>query len=413
MEILGLNAFHGDASAALVRDGVFLTCIEEERLNRVKHWAGFPAQAVRAVLADAGSSLGEVAHVGISRNPRAHLLDKVLFTFKRRASLDAVTARLRNQKAVGGIEERLGREFNGTVHNVEHHRAHVASAFFCSPWDEAACVTIDGFGDFLSSLSAVGRGTKIEALDHVMFPHSLGILYTAVTQFLGFPKYGDEYKVMGLASYGQPTLLPKLRPIVNLLDDGRFETDVDWFRHASEGVTMSWDDGEPVIGPLWSEKFSETFGPPRDPQQPIGDREKDLAASLQALYEEAFFHRLRALQKRTGLRRLCLAGGCAMNSVANGKIFQRTDFTDVFIQPAAGDAGTALGAALWVEHEVLGRPRGFVLEHSYWGPRFDDAQVADAVRTLVPDLRADGGERGEYVARRLADQSPNSPTRKA
>jgi len=393
MNILGINAFHGDSSAVLLKAGSFHAGIEEERLNRVKHWAGFPAKAIETVLGMGGITLEDVEHVAVSRDPKAHLIDKALFTFKSRPGLDAIRSRLQNHGRFGGLEALLAAKvghdhpFRGRIHNVEHHRAHLASAFYCSPFDEAACLTIDGFGDFLSSMSAVGRGARLEILDDVMFPHSLGIFYTAVTQFLGFPKYGDEYKVMGLASYGRPSLLPRMREIVSLREDGRFETDLDYFRHASEGVTMSWEQGEPTIGPLWSARFAETFGPAREPGAPITEREHDIAASLQAMYEEAFFHRLRWLQKKTGLKAVCLAGGCAMNSVANGKIFGQTGFADVFIQSAAGDAGTALGAAQYVWHHEFGHPRSFVMEHSYWGPAFSEDAIAQAIMAAVPDFR--------------------------
>ena len=409
--ILGLNAFHGDSAAVVLSDGGFRSGIEEERLNRVKHWAGFPAAAVHSVLADAGATLRDIGHVAISRDPKAHLLDKALFAFRRRPSFQALRARLQNHGRVGDLGSRLGTldggPFRGRIHNVEHHRAHLASAFFCSPFEEAACLTVDGFGDFLSSMSALGRGTRLEVLDEVMFPHSLGILYTAVTQFLGFPKYGDEYKVMGLAAYGEPRLLPAMREIVGLLDDGQFETNVDFFRHATDGVTMSWEGGEPTIGPLWSTRLEDRLGPAREPGADLTDRDRDVAASLQAIYEEAFFHRLAWLQKKTGLTALCLAGGCAMNSVANGKIFARTGFRDVFIQSAAGDAGTALGAALSVWHEVLGRPRGFVMEHSYFGPEYSEERLVDALREKVPGFDGSPGPSrcGDLIVHYVDDEA--------
>jgi carbamoyltransferase len=415
MNVLGINAFHGDSSAALLKDGLFHAGIEEERLNRIKHWAGFPSQAIASVLTMGGITLDDVEHVAVSRDPKAHLLDKALFAFKRRPGLDAIRSRLQNHSKFGRIDELLsaqvgnGRPWRGRIHNVEHHRAHLASAFYCSPFEEAACLTVDGFGDFLSSMSALGRGTRLEPIDDVMFPHSLGILYTAVTQFLGFPKYGDEYKVMGLASYGRPTFLPQMRQIVTVREDGRFETDLDYFRHATDGVTMSWNNGEPTLGAIWSSRFADTFGPPREPDAPLTDREHDLAASLQAIYEEVFFHRLRWLQKRTGLKALCLAGGCAMNSVANGKIFAQTDFTDVFIQSAAGDAGTSLGAAQHVWHHEMGHPRGFVMTHSYWGPEFSDEDISQALAQAIPEFRPDSASEtqrcGDLEIRRVDDEA--------
>lgn len=400
MDILGINAFHGDASAVLLRSGSFLCGIEEERLNRVKHWAGFPSAAISSVLEAGRTALPDVPHVAVSRNPGAHLVDKVLFTLRHRPGLEAIRSRLGQQRSVQGIEQRLGAAlgngaYRGRVHKVEHHRAHLASAFFCSPFEQAACLTVDGFGDFLSSMAAVGRGSHLEVIDDVMFPNSLGIFYTAVTQYLGFPKYGDEYKVMGLAAYGRPTFLPQMRGLVATRDDGQFENALDFFRHASEGVTMSWDEGEPVLGPLWTDRFTELLGPARRAHEPIEERHHDIASSLQARYEEVFFHRLRWLHKRTGLDAICLAGGCAMNSVANGKIFRETDFKDVFIQSAAGDAGTALGAAAWVWHHEFGKPRAYVMEHSYHGPEFPPEQLDAALRGRLPGF--------EGRAARLAD----------
>jgi carbamoyltransferase len=407
--VLGINAFHGDSAAALLRDGAFAAGIEEERLNRVKHWAGFPAAAIAAVLAESGCEPESVAHVAVSRDPSAHLLAKVLFALRRGPGIAAVRSRLENHRRIRDVPSLLraacgGRELRAQFHAVEHHRAHLASAFFGSPHEEAACLTVDGFGDFLSSMSALGRGSRLEVLDEVLFPHSLGLLYTAVTQFLGFVGYGDEYKVMGLAAYGAPSFLPELRRLVHLEPDGRFETDPAWFRHASEGVTMSWDGGEPRVGPLWSPRFVETFGPARRPEEEILDRHRDLAASLQAAYEEAFFHRLRALRRRTGSKALCLAGGCAFNSVANGKIFSQTDFEDVFIQSAAGDAGTALGAAQYVWHQVLERPRAFVMEHSYWGTAFDESRVVKALTARLPGatVGAAAWRSGDLEVRRVA-----------
>lgn len=383
MNILGINAFHGDSSAAAVRDGAFVCGIEEERLNRIKHWAGFPERAIREVLRDSATGLGDIEHVAISRDPSAHFLQKALFALRNRQGLDKIKSRLSNIRKIHDLGDRLRAldpAFRGHVHNVEHHRAHIASAFFCAPFDQAACLSIDGFGDFCSSMSAVGRGNKLEILDTITYPHSLGIFYTAVTQYLGFPKYGDEYKVMGLASYGQPRFLPQMRKIVILKSDGQFETNLDYFVHAAEGVTMSWESGEPVIGALFSRKFIEEFGPAREPGSELTSFHHDIAASLQAMYEEAFFHRVNWLQKKTGLKRLCLAGGCAMNSVANGKIFRNTDFDEVFIQSAAGDAGTALGAALYVWHQQLDKPRDFVMEHSYWGPEFHESEIVSTLK---------------------------------
>ncbi len=407
-DVLGLNAYHADSAAVLLRDGMLVGGIEEERLNRTRHWAGFPERAVAAALEMGGTTLDGVEHVAVSRDPRAHFWNKMRFLAGRRPALRAIASRVRNMRRLGDIGARLGQaagaRFAGRLHRVEHHRAHMASAFFCSPFERAACLTVDGFGDFVSSMSALGEGGRLSVLDEVGFPHSLGVLYTAVTQFLGFPRYGDEYKVMGLAAFGEPGLAARLGRIVRLVD-GRYETDPAWFRHASEGVTMSWEDGEPVLGRLWSPLFEREFGPPRAPGADITDRDRDLAASLQAVYEDALFERLRWLQRRTGCQALCLAGGCALNSVANGKVAARTGFTRVFIQPAAGDAGTALGAAQYVWHQVLGRPRGFAMEHAYWGPAFSDEQIVAALRQRLGSGAVDGAPgRGLRVRRARCEE---------
>jgi carbamoyltransferase len=273
------------------------------------------------------------------------------------------------------------------LHWVEHHPAHLASAFYASPYDEAAVCAIDGFGDFVSTSFASGRGTRLSVFQRVFFPHSLGLLYLALTQYLGFWRYGDEYKVMGLAPYGTPDYADQLRRLVRLKADGDFRLDLSYFRHWSEGVAMTWDDGEPTIGQVYTPRLEALLGPARRPDEPLQPRHEAIAASLQTVFEEAAFHVLRALHKRTRLSRLCLAGGCAMNSVANGKIREQTPFREVFIQPAAGDNGTALGAALYVAHHVLGQPRRFVMQHSYWGPAFSDEEIAKALAARSSELR--------------------------
>jgi carbamoyltransferase len=301
------------------------------------------------------------------------------------------------------LEEVLGKDRAPRVHAVEHHLAHVASAFYCSPFEEAACLTVDGFGDFVSTMLAAGRGNKIEVLDRVHFPHSLGLFYTAITQFLGFPKYGDEYKVMGLAAYGEPRFVSDLRQVVPSGADGTFVLDLSYFRHLAEGVDMTWEGGEPKLGEVFTPRLEELLGPRRRPQDEIEQRHKDLAASVQAVYEERFFALVQAVVRRTGLRSLALAGGCGMNSLANGKLFDRTDVRDVFIQAAAGDAGTALGAALYVQHAVRGAPRRFVMEHAYWGPEHGEAEVRTAIAAGVPGSGGKDGRWGDLIVKTLQD----------
>ena len=383
--VLGINAYHGDVAAALLRDGQLVAAVEEERFRRVKHWAGFPTMSIRTVLGMAGVRGAEVQHVAISRDPKANLLRKGLFTVTHRPDPRLVLDRVRNAGKVrdlhGPLAAALGvpRDDLPKLHYVEHHPAHLASAFFVSPYPRAACCAIDGFGDFVSTSFATGNGNRLDVLDKVYFPHSLGMLYTAITQFIGFHGYGDEFKVMGLAPYGRPRHVDAIRQLVTLEEGGKFELALPYFRHWSDGVEMEWDEGYPRLGRVYSDRLTTLLGPAREPGAALTAREEDLAHSLQIVYEECAMHVLNGLWEHTRLDALCLAGGCAMNSVANGKIRQRTPFTSVYIQPAAGDNGTALGAAYHVWHHTLGRERSFTMEHGYWGTTHDVSDVVSAV----------------------------------
>ncbi len=381
--ILGLNAWHADSAACLLRDGVLVAAAEEERFRRIKHWAGFPSEAVRWCLAHAGIGIEEVDHVAVNRDPKAHLLQKALFAFRRRPSLALVRDRLANAAKVGAPLDELARALDvprerirATFHAIEHHEAHLASAFLVSPFEEAAIVSIDGFGDFLSAMWGVGRGTRMEVRGRVFFPHSLGLFYQAITQYLGFWSYGDEYKVMGFAPYGRPSRMAEMERIVRLLPDGGYELGLDFFRHHAEGVAMLWQGGYPEIGPIFTPALEELLGPARKRDEPLDERHADIAASAQAMYERALFHLLKIVHDTTGLDRLCLAGGCAMNSVANGKVYRQTPFRRLYMPAAAGDAGGAIGAAFAVWHGQLGQPRGFVMDRASWGPGWSDAELA-------------------------------------
>jgi carbamoyltransferase len=383
--VLGINAYHGDVSAALLHDGQLVAAVEEERFRRIKHYAGFPSLAIRSVLQIAGIRGRDVAHVAVSRDPKANLLRKGLFTVTHRPDLRLVLDRVRNAGKVRDLHAPLAaalgvpRDDLPRIHYVEHHPAHLASAFFVSPFDSAACCAIDGFGDFVSTSFAAGTRNTLDVFDKVYFPHSLGMMYTAVTQFLGFHGYGDEFKVMGLAPYGRPRHVDAIRQLVTLTDGGKFELSLDYFRHWSDGVEMEWDEGYPTLGRVYSDRLGELLGVAREPSTPLTERDEDIAHSLQVVYEECAMHVLNALWERTRLDSLCLAGGCAMNSVANGKVRARTPFKSVYIQPAAGDNGTALGAACYVWNQTLGHERAFVMEHGYWGTRHDAARVVSSL----------------------------------
>jgi carbamoyltransferase len=392
--ILGLNAFHGDSSAALVRDGVLVAAAEEERFRRVKHWAGFPSQAIAYCLRAAGLQLSDVDHVAVNQDSRANFFRKIRYVATQRPNLGLVLERLRNRRKREGILELLAKafpdqSFRGSLDNVEHHLAHLYSAFHVSPFAEAAAVSIDGFGDFSSAAWGVGSGSAMSVDGRVYFPHSLGIFYQALTQYLGFLHYGDEYKVMGLAPYGKPTCMDAMRRIVRLLPDGTFELGLDYFRHHKDQVPYQWTDGAPEVGDLFAPALEDMLGPRRMPDEPLQDRHRDIARSMQAMYEEAFFHLLAALQRRSGLTDLALAGGCAMNSVANGKVRRTTPFRRLYVQAAAGDAGGAIGAAL-ATWQRLGGKRSFVMDHAYWGPEF----AGDDIAAVVAEHRSEIAEAG-------------------
>ncbi|MEJ7676452.1 MAG: carbamoyltransferase N-terminal domain-containing protein [Segetibacter sp.] len=272
-----------DSSAAIFVDGVMVAAIEEERFRRVKHWAGFPSLAVQFCLKEAGVTIDRLDHIAIGRDPKAKLFKKVLFLLRNfSGSIDVVKDRIANSKKVTSLEEefhQLTRADKGQIkqkiHQVEHHRSHLASAFFASPFEEAALLSIDGSGDFTTTMIGIGKEHSIEVIDSVDFPHSIGIFYTAFTQLLGFPNYGDEYKVMGLAPYGEAKYVDKLRTIVNFTDKDLFTLDLSYFKSATEGVISYREDHTPVVAPLFSDKMVATFGEPRKKEEPISQYHKD------------------------------------------------------------------------------------------------------------------------------------------
>lgn len=402
MHILGINAYHAGASACLLRDGVVVAAVEEERLNRQKYWAGFPVLSIRKCLEMAGIPPQELDHVAVSRDPNANLMRKAWWAMRRAPRVGYLTDRLVNRRHVARLDETfcaaLGvprADIKAVFHHVEHHRAHMASSFFVSPFARAAVLSVDGMGDFVSTMWGKGVEHQIDVADSVYFPHSLGFLYTAVSQWLGFTGFGDEGKVMGLASYGRPSV-DGLAELVHIQRDGTFELNMTYFRHEREGVEMTWADGTPTLGPLFSDTFVQRFGSPRSHRQaPVERRHEDMAATLQHVLEHALEQLLHRLHRDTGFTDLCLAGGVALNGVFNGQIHQRTPFRRIYVQPAANDAGTALGAATYVWHQVLGRPRGYVMQNAYAGPCYGHDEIERALqaaqlayRTLDDEMMA-------------------------
>ncbi|MBV9010394.1 MAG: carbamoyltransferase [Verrucomicrobia bacterium] len=380
MTVLGLNANHGDSAACLLVDGRLVAAAEEERFRRIKHWAGLPTQAIEYCLREAGLTIHDLDHIAVNRRPRANNWRRLAFVLKHRPDPRLMWQKVRNIRSVSSakqaLEDYYGATLRATSHHIEHHHAHLASAFMVSRFDEAACLSVDGFGDFASTAFGFGRGGTIEIGDRIYFPHSLGILYSALTQFIGFPHYGDEYKVMGLAPYGEPRFVELLREVVSVDHDGRFRLNLRYFRHHTDNVSYSWNNCAPQVGKLYRAELSELLGPERDPKSRLEQRHKDLARSIQVVYEETFFSLLNALHRTYPTPNLALAGGCAMNSVANGKVYLRTPFRRMYLPAAAGDAGGAIGAAA-VVHAQLSKSRGRSATElsAYLGPEFASGDI--------------------------------------
>ncbi|HRJ79180.1 MAG: Decarbamoylnovobiocin carbamoyltransferase [Planctomycetes bacterium] len=398
MLILGINAHHADAAAALYADGRLVAAVAEERLNRVKHCAGFPSLAVAEVLRIANVSLSDVDQVGIARDSKANLAAKAAYVLKHLGGVGKVAGkRLRDRAGLGKLDQQLVEAvglplsaLKSRVRRVEHHLCHAASSFFASPFERAAILTLDGFGDFASCLAAVGEGSAIRPLWRITYPHSLGILYTAICQFIGYDRYGDEGKVMGLAPYGEPRYMALFEKLLRLTRGGRYELDLRYFNHHTQGVETGVDErGSPHFDHLFTAKLEAELGKPRPrgPADTITQRERDIAASLQRRLEQAFVHVVSALHAKTGCTDLCLAGGVALNSVANGKLLKETPIRRIYVQPAAGDDGTAAGVASWLSVRAS-QPR-FEMRHGAWGSRFSEQEIARAVSDFLQSGRGE------------------------
>lgn len=396
MIVLGLNAYHGDSAAALIKDGKLIAAAEEERFRRIKHWSGMPSESIRWCLQDAGLKLSDVDHIAINRNPKVNNLRRALYVLRKRPSLQLILKRFGNIRRAASFEDQVKDAFPGEalraqIHHVEHHLAHLASSYLVSGFDEAVCLSVDGFGDFASSAWGLGRGSDIKIDGRVYFPHSLGIFYTVITQFIGFPHYGDEYKVMGLAPYGQPKYLPQMREIVQIQSDGSFKLNLKYFRHHSDDVHYTWDNCCPEVGTLYrKEALEELLGPERAKGQPLEQKHHDLARSAQAMYEEAFFALLQSLHGKYRCSDLALSGGCAMNSVANGKVYLNSPFKRMYLPASAGDAGGAIGSAFVVARQQDTSTKPFVMDHAYVGPRSTDDEIKSLLESRTAEIQAEG-----------------------
>lgn len=390
MNILGINCFAHDTAACLLQDGRVVAFVEEERFNREKHTKAFPDEAIAFCLDQGSIGVEDLDAVAFAHRAAADFARGTLDAL-RRVAPKRIAAQAYVDLNLVRKERHFRRRwgFRGRAFNVGHHQAHAASAFFASPFDEAAVLTLDRGGDFLSTTLNHGQGHRLRTLVEVRNPDSLGEIYSALTWYLGFHPNSDEGKVMGLAPYGKDRFALEFRDLVHLTPDGRFRVNLAWFAYQREGGWLS-------------RRFLDHYGPPRVPESELTERHEDLAYAVQDLVEEAGLHVTRALHRLTGSRNLCLAGGVALNSVMNSRLLRETEFEHVFIQPAASDAGNALGAALWVWHQVLGRQRAWSMEHAFWGPEWPDTAFKDVLAARKLPFREIGDPPAE-AARLLAD----------
>jgi carbamoyltransferase len=394
MLILGLNMFHADASAAIVVDGEVKFAIAEERLNRRKHFGGFPALAVKACLDAVGARISDIEHVAVGQDSDANLSQKVQYAFANPAKILNFIRLRQRKESMRDVRSLLAKALDADPaqlrfqeHHLEHHIAHIASAYYCSPWEKAAGFSYDGSGDFVSTMMACCEGSEIEVLDRVFLPHSLGSVYTMICEFIGYSQYGDEGKVMGLAPYGKSTYRDEISKIV-APKNGGFHLDLGYFKPLGSNQGMQvLPDGTVKLARHFSARMEKLFGEPRHPRTEITQRDMDLAFGLQHRFEEIFFHLLNQLHSRVPVEHLARAGGCALNSVANGKLFDHTPFHRTYIQPAAGDEGLAIGAALHTYHSVLKQPRRYELKHSYLGPEFSESRIQSALQNAGLEFR--------------------------
>jgi carbamoyltransferase len=414
--ILGFNAFHADSAACLVVDGVLQGAVAEERLgDRVKHSSAFPANAIRRLLADAGLRLRDVTHVAMARDPQANYAAKMRYVARRPLkSAGAVVEHLRRGRQTLGTLDQLAAvcdedpaKVNFATVGVEHHLAHIASAYFLSPFEEVtAGFSYDASGDFASAMAAHCEGHRIDVLDRVTLPDSLGFFYTALCQFIGFDEFGEEYKVMGLAPYGEDRYRDLMQQLVLLDERHWFRLGREYFGMHEGGASGATDaGGRIVMGRLYTDRLRQALGEPRDRKAPLTQRERDIARSTQVRFEEAAVHCLRRLHGMVPTTRLAMAGGCALNGVANARILRETPFAEPYLQAAASDDGTCLGAAYYCWHHVLGRKERFHMKHAFWGPEYSDDRiraVAQASGFLAKSCE-DEEELVETAAQLLAD----------
>lgn len=378
MFILGINAYHGDASACIFKDNIILAAVEEERFTRIKHAAGFPINAIKYCLDVASISIDQVDHITINRNPKQKLLKKVLFASTKLFNLNFIKNRLKNLKKINSLKKEFEKYFQAKVsakiYNIDHHTAHIASSVFFSDMKNSNFISVDGFGDFVSTVTGYFDGKNIIKFNEVLFPHSLGLFYTAMTQYLGFMNYGDEYKVMGLAPYGKPKYINKLREIISYDKKNLFRLNLKYFLHHLGNVEMTWLNGEPKIGKVFSNDLEKLLGEQRKKDDDLLQYHKDVAASTQKIFEEILINIVNDLYEKNKNKNLCISGGSGMNSVANGILSEKTKYSKIYIPPAPGDAGGSLGSAVYQINKINNSSTQFD-DNPYLGPAYSDQAI--------------------------------------
>ena len=382
--ILGLNILHGDSSACIMKNGEIIFAIEEERINRIKHWAGFPIESVKACLAYSNISLNEVQFIAINSNPFSNIFNKIKFSFSNINSYKLIINKLVLRKKKISIKSFLKENFNTNyvpkIRYFDHHLCHIASAYFPSKFKKSLLISADGFGDFASTVAGITSNEKIKIQNKILFPHSLGIFYQSFTQLLGFKNYGDEYKVMGLSAYGKNKFSDKLDKVIKY-KSGSFKLNLNYFQHHKKEISMKWYNESPRFDNLYNKNLNKLFNYDFENKE-IGEFHYDLARSVQNKYEEIILHYIKYYKLKNDISYLSLSGGCAMNSLANGKIIKELNFKDVYIPPAPGDAGGSIGAAILCDKKFFNNKKNYY-STPYLGGKVDNEKLEKIIETKL------------------------------
>ena len=399
MIVLGINAYHGDAAACIFKDDTILAAAEEERFTRIKHAAGFPINAIKYCIDESKISIDQIEHITINRNPKQKFIKKALYASTKLFNLEFIKNRISNLKKINSLktelENHFGVKIKSKIHNIDHHTSHIASSVYFSNMENSNFISVDGFGDFVSTVTGYFDGKKINKIKEVLFPHSLGLFYSAMTQFLGFMNYGDEYKVMGLAPYGEPKYIDRLQNVVKFDKKNLFKLDLKYFLHHSGNVDMTWLRGAPKIGKLFSDDLEDLLGKQRKKNEEINQYYKDIAASTQKIFEEILIDIANDLYIKNENQNLCISGGSGMNSVANGVLHKRTKYKNIYIPSAPGDAGGSVGSAAFLITQINLKKKKFN-DNPYLGPSFSEIEIEEILKNNEGRIKAEDIKINKY-----------------